>query len=88
MSNNIIINNKIFKDCLKISPSSFYVFMCIKQYIYDCKKEMFLINDIDGYISLLKGTFITNIKELILLEHLSIQQVKEQNKHVKKIFFN
>lgn len=68
--NKLMISNNIFKDCNKLNPTGFYVYMCISLYQYEYRLDSFSIYDINDSISLEKESFSRSIKQLIKLGYI------------------
>lgn len=66
-NNKILINNRVFKDCKKMSATGFYVYIGAKLHQTITKEKTFSLNELYEDVGIAKSTLIKNIKELIPL---------------------
>lgn len=66
-NNKIFINNRVFKDCKKMSATGFYVYIGAKVHQVITHENVFSLYELYEDIGIAKSTLIKNIKELIPL---------------------
>lgn len=87
INNTISINNRVFKDCKKMSATGFYVYMCIKTHQNKVNENIFSVYDLSANVGIAKSTLIKNIKELIPLGYLKENNTYNSATNQYKTYF-
>lgn len=84
MKDKLILNNKIFKDCRKISPSNFYIYVSLSKYLYENNKEYVFATEMVDLVSVTKESIVRNLKKLVELDYLIEERHLNKNHYFKK----